>query len=272
MTFSYLGDFRSLCLIWILLCRPLFAGEVPPDSSVTVNLADGSQLSGKILRLDSAHVEIALNRDSTGKAQAPARVDGRSRYLYAPSSFNLKSGDMLFSQKELAFSTFAYGVTDQISLQLGSIIPLQFADEGQNALGGFKIGDMWMGTIGGHFGVQAFYFYEASILVPFAGATVARGPAQVSFNYAQGMNLNERNGRLQVLDLAGAYRLTPSLSLVSENLLFLPTKGKIGDKQYIWAGSLVARYHGQILLLDAGLIKMEDAPVPIPWVDFSFQI
>jgi len=254
---AILGIFASL----------LFAGT---DSTVTVHFTDGTERSGHLVYMDSNRVEIALHSDSS--ASAPLRVDGRSRYLYAPSSFNLDAGKMQFSQKELLFSTFAYGLTDNVSLQVGSVIPALFVSGGRNGLLGIKAGGMWHDRLGAHAGMQTFFFEKSTLLVPFAGVTGAQGPGQVSFNYAQGSTTENLHERISIYDLAGAYRIMPSLSLVSENFLVFPPSASTGNSdKYLWIASLVARYHGPVMVLDAGFLKVQDLQIPIPWVDFSFQ-
>ncbi|MBI3181870.1 MAG: hypothetical protein HYZ28_06975 [Myxococcales bacterium] len=65
----------------------------------------------------------------------------RTRYLYGPSAFMLKQGEVHFSQKELFFSSVGVGVSDHLSLQAESVLPaLLLGVDGLNAIVAVKGG------------------------------------------------------------------------------------------------------------------------------------
>ena len=64
----------------------------------------------------------------------------RTRYLYGPSAFLLKKGEAYVSQKELFFTSAAYGISDNVSMLVGSVLPILFTDDGFNLITALKVG------------------------------------------------------------------------------------------------------------------------------------
>ncbi len=90
-------------------------------------------------------------------AQAPAKPQvriaedpNRTHYFFSDSAFMLRKGEGTFSQKEILYSQFAYGVEDNFSLQAGAIVPAFLGGSyGMHAVIGAKAGakvkeDLWV--------------------------------------------------------------------------------------------------------------------------------
>ena len=118
-------------------------------SLVRVELTSGETLRGTLVSSDQKSVvlklptagQIVLERSTVVAIVAAERTtvaeDGtlyrrdpnRTRYLYGPSALTLDAGEGYISQKELFFTSVAYGVTDNITILGGTIIPVLFAGE-----------------------------------------------------------------------------------------------------------------------------------------------
>lgn len=246
------------------------------DSTVTLNFHDQPPIQGKVQFMDSSEIVVRLrNSDSTqnpsqqntvmsptAQATEPENKSGRSRYLYAPSSYNLAQGECQFSQKELLFSTFNFGVTDNISLQIGSILPALFVSGGQNALASIKVGKMW-DNVGLHAGIQGFFFKAASVALPFVGGTLGNQTSQVTVNIATSLNSESSTNHGQVINISAATRVSPRLSLITEDYLVAD-----GSDSY-FMGSAALRFHANKIDVDTGFFFMEYVSFPVPWLDFS---
>ena len=236
-----------------------------PDSTVTIRFADGHTLQGNAHLVDSCNVLVHLNSEAAQQDSSSDSKGGRSRYLYAPSSFNLAAGEFQFSQKELLFSTLAYGLTDYVTLQVGSVVPALFVKGGENGLAAIKVGKMWDAGVGVHAGVEAFFVSGGYIGVPFVGTTFANNTSQLTFNYARAFTQSGLNQDGQVFNLAGSVRVSPRLSLLTEEYVIM------ADQSSTFLGSAALRFHASKILVDTGLFFMQAVAIPIPWVDFSLD-
>ena len=128
-------------------------------SLVHVKLTSGDSVRGVLVARDQKSVVIELpnagrvdlqrsaiaslslaSRTRIGPAgQLYRRDPNRTRYLYGPSAFSLEAGEGYVSQKELLFTAVAYGVTDNITVLGGTILPAAFGGQFVGILG-TKIG------------------------------------------------------------------------------------------------------------------------------------
>jgi len=251
-----------------------------------VFLKDGQQLRGTLVARDAAGAtlelegggrlvvpEVAIDRVEVGRP-GQARVwsadPNRTRYLYSPSGFMLRQGEGYVSQTELLVTTVSYGITDHVTLALGTAIPFLFVEHGVNLTGSLKIGRslgeylhvaavgeaLWLpgveaGTTGG------LLLGTVTIGTPDAHLGLSAGPPFVA-----GTEGNQVGDVL--VSISGNYRVSERIALVSENWL-LPG----ADNAYVISGAV--RFIGQRLGVDAGLVFVDGATVPVPWLDFTFS-
>lgn len=177
--------------------------------------------------------EVALQekRETPAKAPAPAKRrfhytnPGAYRYLYAPSAVPLQKGKGYVSQK-LILTTFSYGLTENISLRVGSVpipffstIGIQYAT---------RLNEDW--HVGG--GVETILFPLASefqlqtsfvpITVGYALATYGDKNSNITFGTGVLHDRFFSSGVIfQPLMIYGQKRLTDRLALLTENWIFL---------------------------------------------------
>lgn len=251
-----------------------------------VFLKDGQQLRGKLVSQDATGATLELEGGArvvvpaasiarielakAGQTEVRSKDPNRTRYLYSPSGFMLKKGEGYVSQTELIVTSVAYGLTDWLTVGVGSSIPFLFVDEGINLIGtvklGFDVGEyvhlvagaqsLWLPTLdaGTTAGVA---FGTVTLGTPDLHLGVSAGPVFVA-----GDEANEVGDIL--VSISGNVRVSERIALVSENW-FLPQS----DNAYALSGAV--RFIGQRLAVDAGLIFVEGAEIPIPWLDFTFN-
>ena len=111
-----------------------------------VMLKDGQKIIGRVKCegkrcsiTSNAGVRMQIDRSSISRIyplspreQAGFSDPNRTRYLYSPSAFALKQGEGYLSQKQLFFTSVAYGLTDEFTILGGAALPFW-------ALGGFNV-------------------------------------------------------------------------------------------------------------------------------------
>lgn len=279
---------------------PVSPAAVPAPSAarfVKVELTDGQTLHGKLLAESGSAVVIEVSGNSLTLARSQIRYfaeeprvtvkeDGelwsydpnRTRYFYSPSAMMLKKGEMNFSQKELIFSSFGLGVTDWLSIQVGSILPAFLAGpSGANFLGAVKVGGALTDRFSLAGGVQTLYIPMAAGAGGFVFGTATYGTPDAHVSVSLGKPFvvsSSLSGSLDALaTVSGNLRVGQHAALVTENWIvpsfstndaFFLTSGGVRimsehlavDLAGLWAGSA---QHG---LLTA---------VPVPWVDFTYN-
>ena len=133
-----------------------------------VTLSDGQELHGYVVEqseenfvlelINGGRMELPPSSVRTVVADTSVKVDAsgelrnrdpnRTRYFYSPSAHMLRRGEGYISQKELFFTSVAYGITDNIGIIAGSVLPAWFGgNNGMNFIFGVKAG----GTITEYF-------------------------------------------------------------------------------------------------------------------------
>lgn len=79
----------------------------------------------------------------------------------------LEQGKSTFSQKQLFFSSYGYGLTDNISVQLGTVLPLIFFDDPNVYIAALKFGFSWDEYLHSTVGVQAFFVDNEVLNIPY---------------------------------------------------------------------------------------------------------
>ncbi len=261
------------------------APAAPAPVQALVVTKDGQKFRGKVVSQDAAGVTLELEGGARvtvpaasierievakpGKAQVWSPDPNRTRYLYSQSGFMLKQGQGYISQTELLVTSVAFGVTDFLTLGLGTSIPFLFVHDGANLVGTAKLGfdaSEYVHLAGGAQaiwlpGVEAgttagLLFGTVTVGTPDAHLGLSGGPLFVAGHEAN--NLGD-----VVLSLSGNVRVSEGIALVSENWV-LP------NSEWGFALSGAVRFIGERLGVDAGLVFVQGVSVPIPWIDFTF--
>jgi hypothetical protein len=264
-----------------------------------ITLKDGQELHGVVVRQDSQVVVVELAdgdrmelparqvKDISAEHNAQVRDNGeiwfqdpnRTRYLYAPTGMMLRQGEGYFSQKELFFSSINYGLTDNITVQAGAIVPAWLLGaSGFNFIAGAKVG----GSVGDKLHLAAG---AQGLVIPgigtgiggtvgfvFGTATVGTPDAHLSLGVGKPFTLTNSGGSLDstvIATLSGNLRVSQRVALVTENWLF-PTFGSTGG-QLPMLNSLAVRLFGESWAVDLGGIRVPGLGIPVPWVDFAYN-
>jgi hypothetical protein len=254
-----------------------------PDSAhmQILTLSDGSKIFGRIV---AASGDTVAFQSQAGTMQlATARIKevkeiqtadmhegnywfpnpNSTRLFFAPSGQMLKKGDGYFSDYELFFPGFAYGVTDNVSIGGGvSIVPAGVEDQAYYVTPkiGFSPSDevhlaagvLFAGTRGGtggvYYGVGTFGNDDASVTLGggygFAGGEIESKPV--------GM-------------IGGELRIAPRVGIVTENYL-LP----ISENNFLYSFGL--RFMGEKMTTDLALVNVSGSNIiGVPYVDFVFR-
>lgn len=282
---------------------------------VRITLADGQLLRGVLVRSEAEQVvvrvgeagEVAVSRAvmKTLEAERHAEVrkggelwfqdPNRTRYLYSPSAVMLRKGEGYFSQKELLFSSVAYGVTDNVTLVAGTMVPAWFAPDGQgiNFIGGVKVGGEVAENLHLAAGAESLVLPAANtggagVGFVFGTATYEWPTLQLSLSAGRPFLLGGAAGWVpQVIFVPSAsWRVAKNVSLVTENWVMPFQQRTLGwdstsqqpitrNDGFTLLNSLAARFFGEQWSADVGLIRMQThdyvVPVPIPWLDFTYH-
>jgi len=212
--------------------------------------------------------DVACPSQGSGNALAGGNNDSltaltqrlsATRYFYGPSSYNIPQGQWLFSQKELFFSSVAYGLTDHLSVQVGSVLPALFVEEGANVILGAKAGIDFEQKIGFQAGVQAFFVEDQTLWLPFGGVTLGSPEAHFSLNVA--LPADEEGSEEAVWFM-------PAGELVANQRFSILGEAIIGGEGFL--GLLGVRIRSGRISSDIGAVLLEGAEMPLPWLDISY--
>jgi hypothetical protein len=269
---------------------PVAPPAATPDpllgKAVVVVMTDQQRIAGTLVSRDAtkvvltvsgARMEIpassvyAVAAPETDEALGARAADpNRTRYLYSPSGFMLRAGEGYLSQSELIVTSVMYGVTDHLTLGVGSSIPFWFGGY-VPLVGTVKVGGSptdWLHLAGG---VQAFTVFGAGekFAAGFIFGTVTLGTEDLNISVSGGPPWAAASGTTDVgsyvFSISGNWRMSRTLALVTENWL-LPVEGKTEV-----VDSLALRFIGKNLAVDAGFIFKIGETYPIPWLDFTWH-
>ncbi|MFT3841417.1 MAG: hypothetical protein QM723_30785 [Myxococcaceae bacterium] len=293
------------------IAEPPAAGDAgTPEKFSTITFKDGQKLtgtiveqhdgalelrlgSGQVLRLDAAAIE-SVEADTvhhvTGDGKVWFEDPNRTRYFYSPSAMMLKRGEAHFSQKELAISSFAYGIIDYLSVEISSCLPAFFAGtDGVNVLLSIKAGAqvadrVWL-AVGTHaLALPGGFGSSSSSGIPVGGfyfGSLTYGDRDFHLTVSAGMPYFLKPPQLiyPIITVSGFLRVAESVGLMSENW-FLTEVSTIDQKpsdRWVLAQILGVRLMGQHFATDLGFLLIENkkgfdpVPFPIPWVDFTYN-
>jgi hypothetical protein len=206
----------------------------------------------------------------------------RTRYLLAPSAMMLRQGEGQFSQEELLISSLSYGLTDHLTLQVGSVLPAWLLGPlGFNGMAGLKVGGSLTQRL--HLATSAHVVYSRGINsgrpVGLVLGTVTYGTpeAQLSLGVGKPLVLDEDDRFFNphlMTSLSANVRVSKRFALVTENWLVPTWFGRDDDaiSKLPMINSLALRILGPEWSVDVGAIRAPGVSFPIPWLDFSYAL
>jgi hypothetical protein len=267
---------------------PPAAPAFQPGQAVVVILKDGQKLQGTLvsqdtdgialevsgarMQLPASSIERLVQPGSEAVGGAWPRDANRTRYLYSPSGFMLRQGEGYVSQTEIFITSVGVGVTDWLTLQAGTVLPVVFFDpRSMPYIIAVKAGGSpspYLHLAGG-FQVVGIPGYSEIPAAGFLFGTVTLGTEDLHLGVSAGppFAFDKSNTALgaAIVSVSGNWRMTRVLALVSENW-FVPVDGKIQA-----VGSLALRFLGEHLAVDAGFVFANGAQAPLPWLDFTWH-
>ena len=255
--------------------------ELKSEGPVQVILKSGATVTGA-LRCVEEDCEIKVDSSSSMKVKrsnirrvkkikpAQFRDPNRTRYLYSPSAFSLESGEGYFSQKELIFSSLAYGVTDNLTILVGGVFPAWVLEAFNLILGAkytFEYSESLHFAVGG----EGFYISGFSLTNVFAGVTLGEEDAHLTLNVGKPITITGDSSTVGdlLISVSGNIRASQAVRLISENWLMPSSDG------LVHLNGAGVRFQGDSLACDLALIFVgangDFALLPVPWIDFTFN-
>ncbi|HYV46441.1 MAG TPA: hypothetical protein VFA20_16365 [Myxococcaceae bacterium] len=272
-----------------------------PARKIRIYMTDGQQLNAVLLGEGKDRLRVRIGsgepfdiarasvRAVEDAEQAPSPENyfpdpNLSRTFYAPTGFRLRAGQGYFSQKELLFSSFGYGVTDNISVMVGTVLPAWFAPGFQNVIGGVKIGtdigDVWHLAAGAQGfalpGPQMFAFGSGGAPMGFAfvfGTATAGTPAlNMTVSVGEAIHNLGGTGSNTVIAVGSAsWRVHQNVALETENWFFPGIQsGGLNGEPFLMLNSVGVRLMNKNLAADLGFLRWPGSVYPFPWVDFTY--
>ena len=263
--------------------------------SVTIELNSGRKIQGTLDSVNSdivtlsylPHGSIKVDRSSIVNlkrspqnyyqqlSQTYSYDPNRTRYLYSPSGFRLKSGEGYISQKEIFFTSMAVGITDNLAIVGGTFLPgllSSDADLFMFALG-FKyateLNENWQLLAGAEVFSLPFVNQASLLGIGFTGVTFGNEQVHATLNLGQPMILGEstRSFGGGVVSLSAFVRVSERIGFITENW-YVNSVDEDFDELYV--SSVGLRFISGNFAIDGALL-MSDTEVPIPWVDFAYN-
>ncbi len=194
------------------------------------------------------------------------RDPNRTRYLYSPTAFMLEKGEGSLSQKQLFFTALGLGINEHINIQAASVIPLLFVEDGLNIILGAKAGVSINEYLHFAVGSQFLFAEEVTMTVPFLTFTAGNEEMHASFNVTKPSIDDWDFDKDASFSISGLVRVSDGVALLTENFL-LPIEDS--DRDNIW--SIATRLMSQNIGVDIGLLFVEGADFPLPWLDFAYH-
>ncbi len=282
------------------------AQEVPATSvAVEVRLSDGQTLRGTVdpaillawrageslgmrvgtgpdILLPAGQVVSVETLEATGRP--PTRQDtisaASSRNFFAPTAIPLPAGRGYVSQMEVLATIVDYGVTDWLTVEAGTSVPLALFSltmGGPDALNGL------IGMVGGkaavrlaprlHVAAGGFGVVSPDFQVglPFGVATLGDEDRNVTVG-GGAVFATELDEWMQPVVVAGTWRIRPGLGLVTENWILFDDGEFFGVLDTLGVRFLPERGRWSVDLAVASIASESDWMIlPAPWLDVSWH-
>jgi hypothetical protein len=211
---------------------------------------------------------LALASPSRGD---PRSVDpGRGRYLFAPSAFLLRGGEVVAAQTELLFSSVSLGIGDHVNVLAGSAAPALMA-AGTSAFNlalGLKAGFSPAEVVHLAFGFETLTL--PTLTGGFSYGVVSIGRERLHLTIGLGLPVLAigLDGSLgpPLTFAAGSLTLGRHVVLATENWWF-PTRPELP-----MLNSGLVRFLVWRLSIGLGAAYVAPLRIPLPWIDLALRI
>lgn len=243
------------------------------DGSLTVLLADGSTVQvapGTVARV------VPLDQPEPVRAAPPGVVADfvdphGNTYFWAPSGWSPEAGRGSLAQKELTVTLLTYGVTDTVSAQVGTVVPLAFTAV-HPLMVGVRYSGNPDGTLRAGAGLQAFSVAEEGVAAAVTGH-LTTGNRDTNFTLHAGFVgswADEFWAASPMLIAAGQIRTGRHSAFLTENHLYAFFAS--GNPVY-GVPSAGMRWFGPRWAFDTGLTAVigDDGFLPLPVLSFQWS-
>lgn len=288
---------RTLTLLIALVMLGPLAAQGRVSEAVTIQLVDGQELTGLLQALDENEVGLKLDsgvvlrlpRSSVSRIRSVEKAPedpSVSRYFFTPSAFALRAGQVNFTQTELVLSQFSLGLTNNIAVQVGTILPTWFSAGGGTP--NVQLAAKVAGQITPGLRVAAGVFYFGSmtfdrtqgLLLPFGTVTLGDERTNLSVNVSTGSAFqtvsafptpydDQAGQNFTLICLSGKVPLARGLAVLAEGYSLSSSTSLVPVARF---GALGLRFNGQQLSSDLGFFFVPYLAFPLPWVNFSYTL
>lgn len=193
-----------------------------------------------------------------------------TRYLYAPSAFNLKKGEGYYQNTYLFINSFNYGFTDNFSFGVGFEFLSTFGSFGGDFNPIFFLTPKYSMQVSENLrvGIGVLYGNVSDLVGGFGVGYGLATYGNPEHNATLGLGFGFFDGDFSkdpVITISGMTRISRRVSLVTENWFF-PAD--------VYRGILTygIRFFGESMSVDLALINNTDIatafPIGIPYIDF----
>lgn len=277
--------------------------DVDTSKNYLVKMLDGTELTGKILHLDSnklilSTLSISKLELENKKIKSVTAIDNAqfkggvywfenpnsTRYLFGPSAFNLKKGEGYYQNTYLVLNSFNYGISDYLSIGGGIELISTFSTWANNGVPQpiFYVTPKIAVEVVKNFRVGAGVYY---LSIPSFGAfedkrahagifygvgTYGNADDNITLGLGYGFVDNEST-QSPIITVSGMKRISRKTALVTENW-FAPIQEFGGGNSYYGIYSYGIRFFGEKLSVDLAFINnpdiFESIIIGIPYIDF----
>jgi len=214
-----------------------------------------------------------------------------TRYLFAPSAFNLRKGEAYYQNTLLLLNSFNYGITDWLSIGGGfefitTIGTLSGSGNGAayyiTPKASMQVAKNWRAGVGVlHLNVPGLGDKRNSGGVTYGVVTYGNADNNVTMGLGSTYSENGFSKR-PTMTLSGMYRVRPKVAFITENWFYNTNAFGSGDAaasvfdQYRSVHSYGIRFFGESVAVDLALVNNSDIVdfffIGLPFVNFVLKI
>lgn len=213
-----------------------FVGTVTGYTPETISIESSSLGEIVLQRSDVSEVTSVDGAIKTGDGLIKPDIYNSTSYLLSPSGYTLKKGQSYYQNVYLFFNSYTHGFSDNFSLSGGLelLTPLfnedlpgifispKYSIPFKNEKGAFSVG-----------ATSLFVFIDDPLAVGVVQGAVTFGGRNDNFTIGTGFGFTSENGFSDLggtipINFSGMKRIGKSLSLVTDNFLFLFDGGSFG--------------------------------------------
>ena len=250
----------------------VFEGRVVAVSAETIELRlpTGGVVSLPLASVAEVSLPLARPVGSGPAIKIQVRDPNRTRYFYSPSAMTLRAGEAYFSQKMLFFSSVGYGLTDNITVLAGAVLPAWLLDEDAfNVIGAIKVGSEVSSDLHLAAGAEALIIpSRGSVGFLFGSVTAGTADAHATLSAGYPFALATTGGEVGglLVTVSGNLRVSERLALITENWILVSSRtGVVSSAGVRW---ILGDSAFDLALLGS---PSEGVVLPVPWVDYTYN-